>query len=57
MLVLTRRRGERIKIGDNTWVTILEITSNRVKVGIEAPKQERVLRGELVPVTKTPAAA
>ena len=47
MLVLSRKPGEKLVIDNNITVTILEIIGNRVKVGIEAPGDVRVLRGEL----------
>ena len=45
MLVLNRKKGETVLIGDNVRVTIL--TNCNVRVGIEAPKEVKVLRGEL----------
>ena len=47
MLVLSRKSTERIQIGDNVVVTVLEIRGNRVRIGISAPKEVRVLRSEL----------
>ncbi len=49
MLVLSRKVGERVMIGDNVVIYIASITQGRVKVGVEAPKDMLVLRGELVP--------
>ena len=49
MLVLSRKVGERILIGDNLAVKVLGIRKGRVKLGIEAPEDVRVLRGELDP--------
>lgn len=51
MLVLTRKQKESIKIGDDITITILRVNGNAVKVGIEAPNEVRVLRGELSPRT------
>lgn len=48
MLVLSRRRTEKIMIGDGIEVTVLEVRGDRVTLGIEAPPDLRVLRGELV---------
>ena len=48
MLVLGREKGERVLIGDNIWVTVLKTGSGGVKLGIEAPSEVRILRGELV---------
>jgi len=47
MLVLTRKATERIQIGDNVVVTVLDIRGNKVRIGIDAPKEIRVLRTEL----------
>ncbi len=47
MLVLTRKRQEQIRIGENITLTILRIKGNTVRVGIEAPRDVRVIRGEL----------
>lgn len=49
MLVLSRKEGERLVIGDNITVTINRISGNKVVVGIEAPREVRVIRGELEP--------
>ncbi len=47
MLVLSRKEGERIVIGDNiTWV-VSKVSGNRVTIGIEAPRDVKVVRGEL----------
>jgi carbon storage regulator CsrA len=48
MLVLTRKFQERIRIGHNITVSILRIKGNVVRLGIEAPANVTVLRGELV---------
>ena len=47
MLVLGRKKEQTIEIGDNIRVTILRIKGSSVRVGIEAPDQVRILRGEL----------
>lgn len=47
MLVLSRRPGESIAIGDGIHVTIVEVSGDRVKVGIEAPQHVVILRQEL----------
>ena len=47
MLVLTRKRSEKIRIGDDVTITILRINANHVRIGIEAPPEVRVVRGEL----------
>jgi carbon storage regulator len=47
MLVLSRKPGEKIVIGDGITVTVVEVDGNRVRLGIEAPADVRILRGEL----------
>ena len=47
MLVLTRRPGESIRIGDNVYVTILEVDGSKVRIGIDAPSSVQILRSEL----------
>ncbi|AHE97187.1 carbon storage regulator CsrA [Thioalkalivibrio paradoxus] len=47
MLVLTRRVGETLIIGDEIAVTILDVKGNQARVGIEAPKDVTILREEL----------
>ena len=47
MLVLTRKIGERIQIGDDISVVISDIRGGKVLVGIEAPRNVRVVRNEI----------
>ena len=47
MLVLSRKPGEKLVIDNNITITVLEVIGNRVKVGVAAPDDVRVLRGEL----------
>ena len=47
MLVLSRKEGERIVIGDNITLVISKVSGNRVTIGIEAPREVKVVRGEL----------
>jgi carbon storage regulator len=47
MLVLTRRPGEKVIIRNNITITVLEVTGNKIRVGIDAPEQVRILRAEL----------
>ena len=59
MLVLSRKEGERIVIGDNITLIVSKVSGNRVTIGIEAPKDVKVVRGELnaalsVPSTEKP---
>jgi carbon storage regulator len=48
MLVLSRRDGEQILIGDNVVIKVLAISHGRVRVGIEAPREVQVRRSELL---------
>ena len=47
MLVLSRRLGERILIGEDIAVTVVRISGNAVRIGIEAPSDLTVIRQEL----------
>jgi carbon storage regulator len=47
MLVLTRKVGEEIVIGDNIRVTVVAITGGKVRIGINAPKEVAVDRQEI----------
>jgi carbon storage regulator len=47
MLVLSRKVGERIRIAADIVIVVTAIQGDRIKIGIEAPKSVRVLRGEL----------
>lgn len=48
MLVLTRRIGERVLIGDDIEVTVLEVKGDSVRIGIQAPRETRIHRAEIV---------
>jgi carbon storage regulator len=62
MLVLSRKRDERIVIGDNIVITVVEVRGDKVRLGIEAPAEVPVHRQEVidamrraeVPTTKAP---
>lgn len=56
MLVLTRGQGEKICIGDNIEITITNLTRSKVKVGIKAPPEINIKRGELKPKKLTKSA-
>ncbi len=47
MLILSRKNGEKIMIGDNIEVVILEMKGDQVKIGVEAPRTMKVYRGEV----------
>ena len=57
MLVLSRKVGQRILIGDKISVTIVRVAQNNVRIGIEAPAEMVVVREELhaEPPAETPA--
>lgn len=48
MLVVSRKIGESILIGDNIEINILDISEGIIKIGIEAPKKIKILRKELL---------
>ena len=47
MLVLSRKVDQQIKIGDDITVTVVRVEGNRVRIGVSAPRDVRILRGEL----------
>lgn len=48
MLVLTRKRGERILVGDDIVITILEIKGDAIRIGVDAPSGVRIQRHEVI---------
>ncbi len=48
MLVLTRRPGQSIRVGDGIELVVVRIEGDRVVLGIEAPREVRVVRSELL---------
>lgn len=48
MLVLSRKKNEKIVIDGNTVITVLDVRGDTVRIGIQAPAEIRVLRGELL---------
>ncbi len=48
MLVVSRKIGEELKVGDDIIVKIIDIDKNQVKIGIDAPRNIMILRMELV---------
>ena len=57
MLVLSRKERERIRVGDSIIVTIVRVSGDKVRIGIEAPPDVIVLRDELEPRVLGPIAA
>jgi carbon storage regulator len=47
MLILTRKPGEKIVIGGNIFITVVEIKGNQIRVGIDAPTELKVYRLEI----------
>ena len=47
MLILTRRAGESIMVGDEVTITVLGINGNQIRIGIDAPRQITVHRKEV----------
>ena len=56
MLVLSRKRDERIVIGDNIVITVVDVRGDKVRLGIEAPKEVPVHRLEVLEALKRSAA-
>ena len=54
MLVLSRKEAQRIRLGDSIVITVVRIGGDKVRIGIEAPKDMLVLRDELEPFEKGP---
>lgn len=53
MLVVTRKPDESITIADNIEITVLEISKDKVKIGINAPKEVKIFRSELKVLRQT----
>ena len=49
MLVLSRKEAQRIRLGDSIVITVVRVAGDKVRLGIEAPKDMLVLRDELEP--------
>lgn len=52
MLILTRKRNEKVIISENISITILDIANDKIKIGIEAPENVKIYRSELIEDTK-----
>ncbi len=57
MLVLSRKESERIRLGDSIVVTVVRVSGDKVRLGIEAPADVLVLREELEKHVATGAAS
>lgn len=56
MLVLSRKLGEKITIGEGIVITVVDIDRGKIRLGIEAPRDVPIYRNELLPVApQTPA--
>ncbi len=51
MLVISRKTGESVKIADEIEIIVVSIDGQRVRLGIKAPKNVKILRAELDPAT------
>jgi carbon storage regulator len=54
MLVLSRKLGEKIRIGEDIIVTVVDIDRGKIRLGIEAPEEVPILRQELLPADSSP---
>ncbi|MBY0461044.1 MAG: carbon storage regulator [Gemmataceae bacterium] len=54
MLVLSRKLGEKIFIGDNICITVVDIDRGKIRLGIEAPRDVPIYRQELLPLDRQP---
>lgn len=52
MLIITRKTDEGLMIGDNIRITVSEISKDRVKLGIDAPDNVKIIRNELYETEK-----
>jgi carbon storage regulator len=57
MLVLSRKLGEKIVIGDNITITVIDIDRGKIRLGIEAPRTIPVYRSELLAASNNPPPA
>ena len=57
MLIITRRAGQKIMLGDDVTVHVMEIVGNSVRIGVEAPKSLPVYREEIWAAVKNENAA
>ncbi|MBW3597954.1 MAG: carbon storage regulator [Planctomycetes bacterium] len=57
MLVLSRREGERIKLGESVVITVIRLSGDKVRLGVEAPPDVLILREELEVFSEPPTPA
>lgn len=50
MLVVTRKEGEEVRIGDDIRIVVVSITGKKIRLGIDAPREVPIFRTELLPV-------
>ena len=50
MLVLSRKESQKIRLGDSIVITVVRVTGDKVRIGIEAPRDMVILRDELEPL-------
>lgn len=55
MLVLSRKLGEKILVGDDITITVVDIQPGKIRLGIEAPDDTPIMRSELIPAGKRPS--
>ncbi len=53
MLILSRKKNEQIVISDDITITVLDVEGEKVKIGIDAPKDIKVFRKELIEEVKS----
>ena len=53
MLVLSRKENQKLQLGDSITLTIVRLSGDQVRLGIEAPREVRILRDELTPHEET----
>lgn len=52
MLILTRKKSEKILVGDQIEITIVSVGNGYVRIGLQAPRSVRILRSELCPAAQ-----
>ena len=48
MLILSRKQGEQIQVGEDVVLTVLEVAGSRVRLGLDAPEDRSIMRTELI---------